>query len=52
MLLAFVPDSLSWSVGYPHADSSETSLELSFRAGAPTDIPPCGVGEHVFGRYR
>ena len=52
MLLAFVPDPLWWSVGDPHPDSGETSLELSFRAGAPTDGAPFGVGQHVFGRYR
>ena len=37
MLLTLVPDPLRWSVGDPHADSSKTSLELSFRSGAPTD---------------
>src|ERR1700736_3569774 len=37
MLLTLVPYPLRWSVGDPHADSSKTSLELSFRAGAPTD---------------
>jgi hypothetical protein len=52
MLLAFVPDPLWWSVGDPHPDSSETSLELSFRAIAPTDGAPFGVGQHVFSRYR
>src|SRR5918994_6595807 len=30
MLLTLVPDPLRWSVGDPHADSSKTSLELSF----------------------
>ena len=52
MLLALVPDPLRWSVCYAHTDSGETSLELSFRAGAPTDVLPCGVGQHVFGRHR
>jgi hypothetical protein len=52
MLLAFVPDPLWWSVGDPHPDSGETSLELSFRAGAPTDGVPFGTGQHVFSRYR
>src|SRR6195256_6529529 len=52
MLLTLVPDPLRWSVCDPHADSSKTSLELSFRAGAPTDGAPIGVGQHVFGRYR
>jgi hypothetical protein len=33
MLLTLVPDPLRWPVGDPHADSSKTSLELSFRAG-------------------
>src|SRR5476651_647444 len=46
MLLTFVPDPLRWSVGYPHTDGGETSLELSFRAGAPTDVLPCVVGGH------
>src|SRR6266540_1836470 len=46
MLLTLVPDPLRWSVGDPHADSSKTSLELSFRAGAPTDGAPFGVGQH------
>ena len=52
MLLALVPDSLWCSVCYAHTDGGETSLELSFRTGAPTDVLPCGVGQHVFGRHR
>ena len=52
MLLTLVPDPLRRSVGYPHAHSSKTSLELSFRAGAPNDGVPFGMGQHVFGRYR
>src|SRR6516164_1757959 len=52
MLLALVPDPLWWSVGDPHPDSGETSLELSFRAGAPTDGAPFGVGQHILGRDR
>ena len=52
MLLALVPDPLWWSVGDPYLDSGETSLELSFRAGAPTDGAPFGVGQHILGRYR
>ena len=52
MLLALVPDPLWRSVCYAHTDGSETRLELSFGAGAPTDVLPCGVSEHVFGRYR
>ena len=52
MLLALVPDPLWWSVCYAHTDGGETSLELSFRAGAPTDGLPSGVGQHVFGRHR
>src|SRR2546430_11909367 len=52
MLLTLVPDQLRWPVGDPHADSGKTSLELSFRAGAPTDGAPFGVGQHIFSRYR
>ena len=52
MLLTLVPDPLRGSIGDPHADSGETSLELSFRADAPTNGLPCGVGKHVFGRHR
>ena len=52
MLLTFVPDPLWWSVGDPHADSGETSLELSFGASAPTDALPLSIGHHVFGRQR
>src|SRR5262249_34422565 len=52
MLLALIPDPLRWSVCDPHAGRSKTSLELSFRAGAPTDGAPFGIGQHVFGRYR
>src|SRR6266581_1542111 len=52
MLLALVPDPLRWSVGDPNPDSSKTSLELSFRASAPTDGAPFGIGQHVFGGYR
>ena len=43
MLLTLVPNPLRWSVGDPHANSSKTSLELSFRAGAPTDGVPFGM---------
>ena len=52
MLLALVPDSLWWSVGRAHTHSRKAGLELSFRTGAPSDVLPCGVGQHVFGRYR
>src|SRR5262249_28759110 len=52
MLLALVPNSLWWSIRYAHTDGGETSLELSLRASAPTDVLPCGVGQHVFGRHR
>ena len=52
MLLALVPDSLWWSVCYAHTDGGKTSLELSLRTGAPADVLPCSVGQHVFGRYR
>src|SRR5262249_29433961 len=52
MLLTLVPDPLWWSVGDPHANSSKTSLELSFGSGAPTDVLPSGVGQHVFGCHR
>ena len=52
MLVSLIPDPLPWSVGDPDPDSSKTSLELSFRAGAPTDGAPFGVGQHVFSRYR
>src|SRR6516162_3663020 len=52
MLLALVPDPLWWSVGDPYPDSGETSLELSFRAGAPTNGAPFGGGQHILGRYR
>src|SRR5262249_16587388 len=52
MLLTLVPDPLRWSVGNPHADSGETSFELALCSDAPTDVPPSGVGQHVFGRDR
>src|SRR5215831_6436521 len=52
MLLPLIPDPLRRSVCDPHAGRSKTSLELSFRAGAPTDGAPFGIGQHVFGRYR
>src|SRR5262249_12433387 len=52
MLLALVPNSLWWSIRYAHTDGGETSLELSLRASAPTDVLPCGVGQHVFVRHR
>ena len=52
MLLALVPDSLWWSVCYAHTDGGETSLELSFCAGAPADGAPLGVGQHVFNWFR
>jgi hypothetical protein len=44
MLLTLVPDSLRRSVGNPlHRPAAKTSLELSFRAGAPTDGAPLGM---------
>ena len=52
MLLALVPDSLWWSVCDAHTDGGKASFELSFRAGAPTDVLPCGLGQNVFGRHR
>src|SRR5260221_8621185 len=52
MLLTLVPDPLRWPVGDPHADSSKTSLELSFRSGAPSDVPPSGICQHLFSRHR
>src|SRR6516225_2994142 len=52
MLLTLVPDPLRWSVGDPHANGGKTRLQLSFRAGAPTDGVPFGLGQHLFGRYR
>ena len=52
MLLALVPDSLWWSVCYAHTDGGKTSLELPFRTGAPTNVPPCDIPQHVFGRHR
>src|SRR5258707_13536582 len=52
MLLTLVPDPLRWSVGDPHADSSKTSLELSFRSGAPREVPPSGICQHLFSPHR
>src|SRR3979409_1979511 len=52
MLLALVPDSLWWSVCDAHTDGGKASFELSFRAGAPTDVLPCGLGQNVVGRHR
>lgn len=52
MLLTLVPDPLWWSIGDPHADRGKISLELSLRAGTPTDGVPFGMDQHVFGRYR
>src|SRR5215467_4859256 len=52
MLLALVFDPLGWPIGCTHADSSETGLELSFRASTPSDALPFGAGQHVLGRHR
>src|SRR5829696_7898056 len=52
VLLTLVPDALRRSVGDPHADSSKTSLELAFRAGAPADGLPFGGCQQVFGGPR
>jgi hypothetical protein len=52
MLVTFVPDPLCRSVGDPHPHGCEPRLELSFRAGAPTDVLPSGGDQHVFGRDR
>src|SRR5262249_61649994 len=52
MLLPLIPDPLRRSVGNPHADSGKPSLELSFRAGAPTNDAPFGIGQHGFGCHR
>ena len=43
MLLTLVADPLWRAVGYPHADRSKTSLELSFRAGARPDGAPTSM---------
>src|SRR5512143_3156948 len=52
MLLTLVGDPLRRSVRDPHADRGKTSLELAFRAVAPTDGAPSGVAQHVMRRYR
>src|SRR5262245_16673891 len=52
MLLTLLSNPLRRSIGDPHANSSKASLELSLRTGAPTDGVPCGMGQHVFRRYR
>src|SRR4029453_5355945 len=52
MLLALVSNPLRRPIGGPHANSSKASLELSFRAGAPTDGVPSGMGPHGFRRDR
>ena len=52
MLVTLVPDPLRWSIGNPHADSSEASLELSLRPSSPADGLPCGISQHVFGGDR
>ena len=46
------PPERRMAVGDPHPDRGETSLEPSFRAGAPTDGAPFSVGQHILGRYR
>jgi indolepyruvate decarboxylase len=38
----------TYGVGDPNANGD---LQLSFRAGAPTDGVPFGLGQHLFGRY-
>src|ERR1700749_4597286 len=52
MLVTLVPDPLCRSVSGPHPHGCEPRLELSFRAGAPADIPPFGAAQHLFGRDR
>src|SRR5262245_63138954 len=47
MLLRLIPDPLRWSVRDPYANCRKTSLELSFRAGAPTDGAPFRSEEHT-----
>src|SRR5262249_5680606 len=48
MLLTLVPEPLRCSVGYPHAASIKARLELTFRSGAPGDVQPSSIGQHVF----
>jgi hypothetical protein len=43
---AYVPCLCQYVIG------GKSSLRLSFHTGAPTDVPPRGIGQHVFGRYR
>ena len=52
MTVEALPGSALEVIKTEYPDSSKTSLELSFRAGAPTDGTPYSVGQHVFGRYR
>src|SRR5262245_37786767 len=52
MLLPLVSNPLRRPICDPHANSSKASLELSLRTGTPTDGVPCGMGQHVFRRYR
>ena len=52
MLLTLVPDPLRWSVGRAHTHSRKAGFELSLRAGAPADVLPPGIGEHIFGCHR
>src|SRR5262245_16319541 len=52
MLVSHILDPLRWPVGDPHADSSKTSFEFSFRSDAPTDVLPSGIGQHVYSCHR
>ena len=52
MLLAFVLDPLWRSIGGPHANSGEASLQPTLGPGSPAHILPLGVGQHIFGRLR
>src|ERR1700704_4361843 len=52
MLLTLVPDPLRWSVGRAHTHSRKAGFELSLRAGAPADVLPLGISEHIFGCHR
>ena len=52
MLLTLVPDPLRWSVGRAHTHSRKAGFELSLRAGAPADVLPPGISEHIFGCHR
>ena len=52
MLLAFIVDTLGRAIGGAHPHGGEARFQSTLGPMAPTDRPPPGLGQHLFGRRR